>query len=136
MQRTRRGARAVRGSGSSKEVTMRRLVMTIAAGLLLVNSTSSLAGVAFKIVTASERGTYHVIGHDLAKFVAPAAGIDLEVVPTSGSATVGSGFHPHDTQVFAYCEMVLLQCGHASCFMATRFRAGACQARVLHCVRS
>ncbi len=40
----------------------------------------------FKIVTASERGTYIQIGRDLAKFVAPDAGIDLEVLPSAGSA--------------------------------------------------
>jgi TRAP transporter TAXI family solute receptor len=40
----------------------------------------------YKIVTASERGTYIQIGRDLAKFVAPDAGIDLEVLPSAGSA--------------------------------------------------
>jgi uncharacterized protein len=44
------------------------------------------ASAAYKIVTASERGTYYAIGNDLAKFVAPAADIDLEVLPTAGSA--------------------------------------------------
>lgn len=42
--------------------------------------------VPYKIVTASERGTYIQIGRDLAKFVAPAAGIELEVLPSAGSA--------------------------------------------------
>ena len=42
--------------------------------------------VPYKIVTASERGTYIQIGRDLAKFVAPDAGIDLEVLPSAGSA--------------------------------------------------
>lgn len=42
--------------------------------------------VPYKIVTASERGTYIQIGRDLAKFVAPEAGIDLEVLPSAGSA--------------------------------------------------
>jgi TRAP transporter TAXI family solute receptor len=42
--------------------------------------------VPFKIVTASERGTYIQIGRDLARFVAPEAGIDLEVLPSAGSA--------------------------------------------------
>jgi TRAP transporter TAXI family solute receptor len=37
-------------------------------------------------VTADPRGTYYAIAGDLAKLVAPAAGIDLEVVATSGSA--------------------------------------------------
>jgi hypothetical protein len=40
----------------------------------------------FKIVTASEKDTYYAIGADLAKYVAPAADINLEVVATSGSA--------------------------------------------------
>jgi TRAP-type uncharacterized transport system substrate-binding protein len=41
---------------------------------------------AYKIVTASERGTYIQIGRDLAKFVAPAANVQLEVLPSAGSA--------------------------------------------------
>jgi len=40
----------------------------------------------FKIVTASERGTYIVLGRDLATTVAPDAGIDLEALPSAGSA--------------------------------------------------
>lgn len=40
----------------------------------------------YKIVTASERGTYIQIGRDIAKFVAPAAGIELDSVPSAGSA--------------------------------------------------
>jgi uncharacterized protein len=44
------------------------------------------AGTPYKIVTASERGTYIQIGRDLAKFVAPDADIDLEVLPSAGSS--------------------------------------------------
>src|SRR5688572_8518187 len=44
------------------------------------------ATVPYKIVTASERGTYIQIGRDLAKFIAPEAGIELEVLPSAGSA--------------------------------------------------
>jgi TRAP transporter TAXI family solute receptor len=44
------------------------------------------AQVAYKIVTASERGTYIQIGRDLANIVAPDAGIALEVLPSAGSA--------------------------------------------------
>jgi hypothetical protein len=44
------------------------------------------AGTPYKIVTASERGTYIQIGRDLAKYVAPAADIDLEVLPSAGSS--------------------------------------------------
>jgi TRAP transporter TAXI family solute receptor len=40
----------------------------------------------YKIVTGPERGTYIQIGQDLAKWVAQPAGIDLEVVPSKGSA--------------------------------------------------
>lgn len=40
----------------------------------------------YKIVTANEKGTYFAIGADLAKFVAPDADIQLEVLPTAGSA--------------------------------------------------
>ena len=42
--------------------------------------------VTYKIVTASERGTYIQIGRDLARFVAPQAGIQLESLPSKGSA--------------------------------------------------
>ncbi|HEY6510734.1 MAG TPA: TAXI family TRAP transporter solute-binding subunit, partial [Burkholderiaceae bacterium] len=44
------------------------------------------AATAYKIVTASERGTYIQIGKDLAKFVAPQAQIELEALPSAGSA--------------------------------------------------
>jgi TRAP transporter TAXI family solute receptor len=58
----------------------------LAAALCLYGAAAAAASVAYKIVTASERGTYFAIGNDLAKFVAPAADIDLEVLPTAGSA--------------------------------------------------
>jgi TRAP transporter TAXI family solute receptor len=53
---------------------------------LCMLSVPARAQVPFKIVTASERGTYIQIGKDIAKFVAPSAGIDLEVLPSAGSA--------------------------------------------------
>jgi TRAP transporter TAXI family solute receptor len=40
----------------------------------------------YKIVTASERGTYIVLGRDLATTVAPDANMDLEALPSAGSA--------------------------------------------------
>lgn len=46
----------------------------------------ALATVDYKIVTASERGTYIKIGQDLAQFVAPSANIQLEALPSAGSA--------------------------------------------------
>ena len=57
----------------------------IAATICLLNG-AYVAAIEYKIVTASERGTYFAIGKDLAKFVAPAANIELEVLPTDGSA--------------------------------------------------
>ena len=57
----------------------------LAFGLLLPLAVAA-ATVDYKIVTASERGTYIQIGRDLAKFVAPAADIELEVLPSAGSA--------------------------------------------------
>ncbi len=62
---------------------MSRIAFVVAAALLL---TPAWAGTPYKIVTADQRGTYFAIGNDLAKMVAPRANIDLEVVPTSGSA--------------------------------------------------
>src|SRR4051812_7917573 len=49
-------------------------------------SSAAAPPVPYKIVTASERGTYIQIGRDLAKFVAPAANIQLEALPSAGSA--------------------------------------------------
>src|SRR5258705_7958066 len=62
--------------------------LTAAAAVALMHMVPSFAqgAMPYKIVTADPRGTYFAIGNDLAKFVAPGAGIDLEVVPTDGSA--------------------------------------------------
>lgn len=64
----------------------RRALLTAAASAALLQSPAMHAGTPYKIVTADTRGTYFAIGNDLAKMVAPQAGIDLEVVPTNGSA--------------------------------------------------
>jgi len=61
-------------------------VIAAAACALLLQQAPAQAGIPYKIVTADQRGTYFAIGNDLAKLVAPRADIDLEVVPTSGSA--------------------------------------------------
>jgi hypothetical protein len=61
-------------------------VIAAAACVLLLQQAPVQAGIPYKIVTADQRGTYFAIGNDLAKMVAPRAAIDLEVVPTSGSA--------------------------------------------------
>ena len=59
----------------------------IVAGLgLMLTASAARAEVQYKIVTASERGTYIQIGRDLATYVAPEAGIELESLPSAGSA--------------------------------------------------
>jgi TRAP transporter TAXI family solute receptor len=65
---------------------IRSLVIAVIAASLSLPWVRAQAAASYKIVTASERGTYYAIGKDLAKFVAPDATIDLEVLPTSGSA--------------------------------------------------
>jgi len=62
-------------------ITMRCLALALS-----LCASAVFAQVPYKIVTASERGTYIQIGRDLAKFVAPDAGIDLEALPSAGSA--------------------------------------------------
>jgi len=57
----------------------------IAAGLLLQDGVA-YAAAQFKIVTASSRGTYIRIGQDIASMIAPHAEIELEVLPSAGSA--------------------------------------------------
>jgi uncharacterized protein len=58
----------------------------VAAAILMLACQTVFAATDYKIVTASEKGTYFAIGGDLAKYVAPDAEIKLEVLPTSGSA--------------------------------------------------
>lgn len=62
------------------------IVSTFVATAICLLHGADAAAIEYKIVTASERGTYFAIGNDLAKFVAPAANIGLEVLPTDGSA--------------------------------------------------
>src|SRR6185503_2643159 len=54
--------------------------------LFLMFPALTFAKAEYKIVTASERGTYIQIGRDLAKWVANSADVDLEVLPSKGSA--------------------------------------------------
>jgi TRAP transporter TAXI family solute receptor len=63
---------------------MKRLLLLLLTLGMLPNA--AFARAEFKIVTASERGTYIQIGRDLAKFVAEPADIDLEVLPSKGSS--------------------------------------------------
>jgi uncharacterized protein len=61
-----------------------RFIAALIVGSL--TGASAFAATPYKIVTASERGTYIQIGRDLGKFVAPAANIELEALPSAGSA--------------------------------------------------
>lgn len=63
---------------------MRRLIPLLLTLSLLPAVAQAKAE--FKIVTASERGTYIQIGRDLAKYIAEPADISLEVLPSKGSA--------------------------------------------------
>ena len=65
---------------------MKTFVLVVAFALSSSMLGAPHAAAQFKIVTASERGTYIQIGRDLASLVAPEADIDLEVLPSAGSA--------------------------------------------------
>ena len=65
---------------------MKKAVFTLLTLALLCHGTAAFAAVEYKIVTASERGTYIIIGRELAQFVASPAGIDLDALPSAGSA--------------------------------------------------
>jgi uncharacterized protein len=71
----------------------------------------------YKIVTASDKGTYYAIGKDLARFVAPEADIQLEVLPTSGSAA--------NVKLMRYEPGVKLAVVQADVFQAFIDRAGS-----------
>jgi TRAP transporter TAXI family solute receptor len=65
---------------------LRSIRVVLVAMAALLPGAAAWAAAEYKIVTASERGTYIQIGRDLAKLVAPAADISLEVLPSAGSA--------------------------------------------------
>ena len=62
------------------------LTAALISAALLAFSGAAPAAAEYKIVTASERGTYIQIGRDLAKFIAPDADIKLEALPSAGSS--------------------------------------------------
>jgi len=64
----------------------RKLIGTFMAVAFCLHGGAAVAAADYKIVTANEKGTYFAIGADLAKYVAPEATINLEVLPTLGSA--------------------------------------------------
>lgn len=65
---------------------MKWLVAALVAAGLPFHCAVALAAAEFKIVTASERGTYIQIGRNLAQFIAPPADIVLDALPSAGSA--------------------------------------------------
>lgn len=65
---------------------MKRRLTILAVTFLLCGATGVIAAEAYKIVTASERGTYIKIGRDLGQIVAPAAAMELAALPSAGSA--------------------------------------------------
>jgi uncharacterized protein len=67
-------------------MTMQRIGALVGALFSLTVDSGTAATVDYKIATADAKGTYYAIGQDLARFVAPEAGIQLEVLPTDGSA--------------------------------------------------
>ena len=64
----------------------RLLISGLIAAALSIQCGLARAQLELKIVTASARGTYIQIGRDLPSIVAPPAGIQLEVLPSAGSA--------------------------------------------------
>lgn len=70
----------------TRQLQRRGTVVALLASALLNTGMLGAAGIEYKIATASDKGTYFKIGEDLARFVGPDSGIDLEVLPTSGSA--------------------------------------------------
>ena len=63
-----------------------RLAAAALSAALMVCSGGARAAAEYKIVTASEKGTYIQIGRDLGRFVAPGADINLAALPSAGSA--------------------------------------------------
>ena len=61
-------------------------LLALVASALSLHAGPTHAAAEFKIVTASERGTYIQFGRDIASLIAAPADIDLEVLPSAGSA--------------------------------------------------
>src|SRR5437762_14079375 len=82
----RRSACVILTGGRRRTRVSRNLQLALMAALCVFRATTASAEVDYKIVTASERGTYIQIGRDRARFVAPQADISLDVLPSAGSA--------------------------------------------------
>jgi TRAP transporter TAXI family solute receptor len=61
-------------------------LLALVVSALSLHAGPTHAAAEFKIVTASERGTYIQFGRDIASLIAAPADIDLEVLPSAGSA--------------------------------------------------
>ncbi|MGE0310980.1 MAG: TAXI family TRAP transporter solute-binding subunit [Lautropia sp.] len=70
------------GSGKRR---LRGALLSLAA-IAIAAFAAPASAIDYKIVTASERGTYIQIGKDLGRLVAPAADIRLDALPSAGSA--------------------------------------------------
>jgi TRAP transporter TAXI family solute receptor len=81
----------------------------------------------YKIATASEKGTYYAIGKDLAKFVAPEARIQLDALPTLGSA--------ENVKLLRFEPGVKFAIVQADVFQAFIDRAGAGNAEAARMIR-
>jgi uncharacterized protein len=81
----------------------------------------------YKIATATEKGTYYAIGKDLAKFVAPDAKIQLEVLTTPGSA--------ENVKLLRYEPGVKFAIVQADVFQAFIDKAGAGNADAARMIR-
>ena len=62
------------------------LAAVVSAHAAAPSAPTARAELQFNVVTASERGTYIVLGRDLAKYVAPQAGIAMTALPSAGSS--------------------------------------------------
>ena len=99
------------------------IIRCLAVGLAgLVGAAN--AQVPFKIVTASERGTYIQIGRDIARLVAPDAGIELEVLPSAGSAENVRRLRHEPGVKFALVQSDVYQAFPGGCRASGRARAG------------
>ena len=65
---------------------IRRLLTAVCCGTIAAHARFAGAPADFKLVTASERGTYILSARELARHIAPLADIELEVLPSAGSA--------------------------------------------------
>ncbi len=69
----------------TRDTDVIRHALLVLLATCLAHAAASSAAVRQVIVTASERGTYFRIGQDLARYVAPAADIDLVAATSAGS---------------------------------------------------